>query len=274
MLTYSFRRIALVAAIFLGILLPLVGSTAVFKRLSSSGDALAHSSLAGVAIGLAAGFSPRIGAVIACIVSFFIIDLRRKKFSKYAERGVAIVLSGAIGLAGILSSYTKAANFDSYLFGSILLITNGELIFTIILTLVVVLLSIIFYPQIFSVLYSESESKVNGIKVSLVSFTRDFLLSITIAVGSKIVGSLVVSSLVVLPTAIALQFKKGYKWTLILSVVFSIASMVLGLTAAYYLNLKPGATIVTLSVCILLLVFLIHALLTLIGKRKRRTNKN
>lgn len=271
MLTYRFMQIAFAVAILLGISLPLVGSTAVYKRLSSSGDALAHSSLAGVAIGLASGLSPLWMSVIACIASFLLIEVMRKKFAKFSEIGVVIVLSGAIGIAGILSGYTSANNFDSYLFGSILLISDKELIFCSILTLVIVLFSILFYPQIFSILYSESESKVNRIPVNLLNFIMDLLLSITIAIGSKIVGSLVVSSLIVLPTATALQFQKGYKTTMILSLIFSILSMTIGLTVSYYLDWKPGATIVTLSVILLILVFFIKWAIQSIDRIKTKS---
>lgn len=267
MLTYSFMVVAFVVSILLGITLPLLGSSAVYKRLSSSGDALAHSSLAGVAIGLASGLNPLMISIIACIVSFFVIELLRSRFNKFSEIGVAVVLSLSIGLAGILSSYTSASNFDSYLFGSILLISNTELIITIILTVIVVLFSIIFYPQIFALLYSSNESKVAGIKVRQLTIVQDLLLSITIAVGAKIVGSLVVSSMVVLPSAIALQLKKGYRFTLIASVLFSIASMTLGLTLAYYLDLKPGATIVSLSVIFFLLVLIYRGISSLIKKK-------
>ena len=89
MLTFKFMRIAFIVAILLGIAIPLVGSSAVYKRLSSSGDALAHSSLAGVAIGLAAGLNPLLISILTCIVSFFVIELLRKKFNKYSEVGVA-----------------------------------------------------------------------------------------------------------------------------------------------------------------------------------------
>ncbi len=256
MLTYKFMQVAFAVCFLLGVSLPLVGSFAVYRRLSSSGDALAHSSLAGVAIGLAAGFSPLLMSVIACVIAFLIIDFLRKKFSKFSEIGVAVVLSCSIGLAGILSSFTKANNFDAYLFGSILTITDTELIVSIVLVLLVLAFVIVFYTPIFSLLYNESEAKIDGVKVNLLSFAMDLFLSITIAIGSKVVGSLVVSSLLVLPTAIALQLKKGYKWTMILSVFFSVSSMIVGLILAYYLDLKPGATIVIVAVSLLLVLFL------------------
>ena len=267
MLTYRFMQIAFITCLLLGLIIPLVGSTAVFKRLSSSGDALAHSSLAGIAIGLVSGMSPLITSIFTCVIAFLIIELLRKKFNKYSEIGVAIVLSASIGLAGILSSYTKANNFDAYLFGSILLIDDLEFYLTIGLFLIVTTFFILFYKQIFSILYSPEESKVSGIKVNLINFIMDILLSVTIAISSKIVGSLVVSSLVVLPTAIALLLKKSYKITMISSVFFSISSMQIGLTIAYYLNWKPGATIVITAIIFLLIIFVYKLIYKLIIKK-------
>lgn len=270
MLTYKFMQVAFVVSLLLGIVIPLLGSSAVFKRLSSSGDALAHSSLAGVAIGLAAGLNPLWTAVLCCVVSFLIIELLRRKFNKYSEIGVAVVLSASIGLAGILSSFTSASNFDAYLFGSILLISDEELYLTLGLFASVVAFYVLFYHQIFASLYSESESKVSGIKVNGLTFIQDLLFSLTIAVSSKIMGSLVVSSLVVLPTAVALQFKKGYKWTLLFSVFASLTAMLSGLTISYYADLKPGATIVMVLIGELILAFLAKGILALIRRCRAR----
>ena len=268
MLTYEFMRIALVVSILIGITLPLLGSGVVYKRLSSSGDALAHTSLAGVAIGLAAGFNPLITSIIACIVSCLIIELLRKKFSKFSEIGVVVVLSIGVGIAGILSTYTSATNFESYLFGSILLINTWEFILVIVITCVVVLLSILFYSPFLSILYSEEEAKAKGIKVGLFNFFHSLILSIVVAIGAKVVGSLVVSSLLVLPIASAMQFKKGYKWTLIIGVIIGVISMVSGLTISYYGNFRPGATIVLIAVAILLLIFLANGIRSIIKQRR------
>jgi zinc transport system permease protein len=179
-------------------------------------------------------------------------------------------LSASIGLAGILSHYATKANFDSYLFGSIILIGETELILTIILTALVILFSFLFYPHMFALLYSEKEAKVNGVKVNLLNFFHSLLLSITIAVGAKVVGSLVVSSMIVLPTAIALLLKKGYKSTLFLSILFSLIAMIGGLTISYYLEWAPGATIVMTTIALLVLVLLYRGILVLTAKQKEK----
>ena len=266
MLHYEFMRIALVVAILLGITLPLIGSGVVYKRLSSSGDALAHTSLAGIAIGLASGLNPLLISIICCIVAFLIIEVLRKKFAKFSEIGVVVVLSAAIGVAGVLTRYTKQGNFESYLFGSILLISNWELYVVIGLTVLVLVLSILFYGPFMATLYNENEAKVKGTKVGLINFIHSLLLAITVAIGARVVGSLVVSSMIVLPTAIALQFKKGYKWTLIMATIVGVLTMVSGLIISYYAEWMPGATIVLVAVALLILIFLIKGLIALFKK--------
>ena len=254
MLHYEFMRIALVVGILLGISIPLVGSTAVFKRLSASGDALAHSSLAGVAIGLAAGLNPLIISIIACVVSFLIIEIIRKRFAKYSELGVAVVLSLSVGLAGILMNYSKTGNIESYLFGSILLVNNLELYLAIGMTVLVIIFYVLFHSQIFSYIYNESEAKVQGVKVGALNFVQSLLLSLVIAISAKTIGSLVVSSLIAIPVASSLQLKLGYKMTLVTSVIISVLSVVLGIVVAYYANFTPGATIALIAVALLFLL--------------------
>ncbi|MBP5091061.1 MAG: metal ABC transporter permease [Bacilli bacterium] len=260
MLHYEFMRIAFVVGILLAISIPLVGSTAVFKRLSSSGDALAHSSLAGVAIGLAAGLNPLLISVIACVVAFLIIEIIRKRFSKYSELGVAVVLSLSVGLAGILMNYTKTGNIESYLFGSILLVNSFELYLAIGMTVLVVLFYLLFHSQIFAYIYNESEAKVQGVKVGIVNSVQSLLLSLVIAISAKTIGSLVVSSLIAIPVAAALQLKLGYKWTLLCSIGVSLISVIAGITIAYYADFTPGATIALVAVACLFALIIYRVL--------------
>jgi len=264
--------IAFAVALLLGIAFPLIGGTIVYKRLSSSGDALAHSALAGVAIGLVAGISPIYVSIIACVVAFLLIGLLRTKFGKYAEIGVVVVLSASVALTGILSGYASKVNFESYLFGSILLIGYDELGIVIGIAAISVIWFILTYNRQFLSLYNPEEAEIAGIKVKVLDFVHSLLFALLIAVGAKIVGSLVVSSMVVLPTAAALLLRKGYRFTSIASVLVSLLSMALGVIASYYLDWKPGATAVGMAV-VLLLCCLLYRLLATAIKRKRSFSK-
>ncbi len=270
MFHYEFGTIAFVVALLLGIAFPLLGNTVVYKRLSSSGDALAHSALAGVAIALVAGLNPLPISIAACVVSFLIIGVLRRKFGKHAEIGVAVVLSAGVGLAGVLSGYASAANFESYLFGSILLIDYWELGAVIGLAVAAVAFyALTFYRQ-FHALYSEQEAKIAGIKAGALDIAHSLLFALLVAIGAKIVGSLVVSSMIVLPTAAALLLKKGYRFTAAASVIVSVASMAGGVVLSYYLEWKPGATSVLIAIGLLLCVLAHHGIRALALKRKAK----
>ena len=272
MFRYEFMVIAFIVTTMLALVFPLLGGTVVYKKLSSSGDALAHSSLAGVAIGLVAGLNPLYISIAACIISFLIIGLLRRKFGKHAEIGVVVVLSAGIAISGILSGYSSAANFDSYLFGSVLLLGTPEIVAVSVLLGVTLLFSLFFfYPQ-FHTLYSEQEAKIAHINTGLLDLLHSLLFALAVAIGAKVVGSLVVSSMVVLPTASALLLKKDYRATYLYSLVYSLLSMVGGLVISYYLEWKPGATMVGLAVTLLLLTLAIRSLISFI--RKRRIQKS
>ena len=271
MFRYEFMVIAFVISILLGLVFPLVGAPSVYKRLSSSGDALAHSSLAGVAIGLVAGFAPLWASIISCVIAFLLINLLRKKFGKYAEIGVVVVLSAGVAISGILSGYASAANFDSYLFGSILLVTRTELYVVIALTAAVILFSVFLYRPFMHALYSEPEAKLSGIPVSWIDLGHSLLFALSVAIGAKVVGSLVVTSMLVLPVATALLLKRGYFLTMMASLVFSLGAMIGGFFLSNALDWKPGATCVGVAVILLLLVLSIRGTIQLILRiRKRR----
>jgi len=255
MFQYEFMRLALGAGLLLSIIIPLVGSTNVYKRLSMSGDALAHTSLAGVAVGLASGLSPLVLSIAFCVGAFLVIEILRKRFPRFSELGVAVVLSLGIGVAGIASSFASSANFDAYLFGSILLIGWEEIIWVLALFIAVIAFYSVFYWSVFAVVYDEEEAKIAGLKVNAINYVQSLLTALTIAISAKIIGSLIVSSLLVVPVASALSFNVGYRKTMIWSIVFSFVSMMVGLTLSFYFSLRPGAAIVIVSIVFLVLSF-------------------
>ena len=272
MFRYEYMVIAFIVAILLGIAFPLLGQTVVYKKLSSSGDALAHSALAGVAIGLVSGLNPLWISIICCIVSFILIDLLRYKFGKHAEIGVVVILSAAIALTGILSGYASATNFDSYLFGDILLIKKNELWVVISLAVIAVAFFLLTYHRQLHGLYSEQEAWIHHVPIRAINLIHSILFALSVAIGAKMVGSLVVSSMLVLPTAAALLWKKGYRLTTLLGLGYSLAAMALGIVVSYYLDWRSGATSVGIAVVLLLLTLLGKGIVLLVRKKKSATS--
>jgi zinc transport system permease protein len=257
-LEYDFMRKAFIVGILLAVIIPCIGIIVVLKRLSMIGDALSHSSLAGVAAGLIMGINPILGAGAACIAAALGIEAIRKKIPKFSEMSIAIIMSAGVGLAGVLSGFVKnAANFNSFLFGSIVAISDFEMLLVVCVSFAVILAFIFLYKELFYIAFNERAARIAGIPVKAVNFIFTILTAVTVSIAARTVGALIVSSMMVVPVACAMQFGKSYKQTVIYSVCFAVLFTVSGLFIAFYARLKPGGTIVLLGVLCLLVILAI-----------------
>lgn len=252
---YDFMQRAFIVGLLIAIITPCIGVIVVLKRLSMIGDSLSHNSLAGVAAGLAFGVNPILGAVVFSVAAAFGIERIRKSFPRYSEIAIAVIMSTGIGLAGILSGFVKnSASFSSFLFGSIVAITDFELYIVIGLSTVVILSAILLYKELFYITFDEESARLAGVPIKTINFIFTLLTAITISISARTVGTLVISSLMVLPVASAMQIAKSYKQTVIFAVIFAIIFTVSGLYISYYADFKPGGTIVIVGVITLICV--------------------
>ena len=255
---YAFMRKAFAVGILLAIIVPCIGIIVVLKRLSMIGDALSHSSLAGIAAGLVFNINPILDAIIASLASAFSIEFIRKKLPKYSEMSIAIIMSAGVGLAGVLSGFVKdSAAFNSFLFGSIVAITDFELYMVIGISILVIIAFILLYKELMYIAFDEEGARMVGIPVKAVNFIFTILTAFTVSIAARTVGALIVSSMMVVPVACAMKFAKSYKQTVLLSILFAVIFTIIGLSLSYYMGLKPGGTIVLCGVVFLILTLII-----------------
>lgn len=133
-LEYSFMQRAFLAGILLALITPCIGMTIVLKRMSMIGDALSHSSLAGVAAGLIFGINPVLSAAVVCVAAALGIERIRKKLPRYSEMAIAIVMSGGIGLAGVLSGFVKTVRISAVFYLAALLRSAGRNLYWLLLS--------------------------------------------------------------------------------------------------------------------------------------------
>ena len=135
---YSYMIKALIVGAFLSIIIPCMGVVVVNKKISVIGDALSHVSLAGVMLGLITSTSPVLGALVLCVIGSIFLEYVRTKFPGYQEISSAILMSTGIGLASIFSGFVKTtANFEEYLFGSIIAIPKFDFYLILIISIIV-----------------------------------------------------------------------------------------------------------------------------------------
>ncbi|QLY78866.1 metal ABC transporter permease [Clostridium intestinale] len=257
MLQYGFMQNAMIISLLISILCPCIGIFLVLKRHSMIGDTLAHSSLAGVSIGVLFGFNPLLSAFAFTSVCAVLIEVLKNYYKKYAEVILVIVLSLSVGIAiTIMSSGKIKSNVNSYLFGSILTVSTQDLITVGILSLITILVLIFFFDKLLYTTFDEEGAQVAGIKVKFINFIFSLLVAATVSVSIRVVGVLVLTSMIALPVATALQFNQGFKKTLFLSVIISVVDILSGLIISYYANCAAGGVISLVSVGMLILVIL------------------
>lgn len=252
---YDFMIKAFIAAALIALSAPCIGLPIVLKRFSAIGDATSHSALGGIAFGLLIGINPIIGAVLFSVIAVLSIETLRKKFGTYSEIATVVVMSAGIGLTAVLSGFITngSANINSFMFGSIVAISNFELLLTLILCAGVVVVTFLLYKEIFAITFDEEAASLSGIPVKAINFILMLLTAITVSVASRIVGALMISSLLVIPTAAAMLISKSYKSTLWLSIGFAELFTISGLFASYYFDMRPGGTIVLIGTLVLVL---------------------
>lgn len=257
MLQYDFMQRALLVGVLLALIIPCVGVVIVLRRLSMIGDALSHTSLAGVAAGLLMGINPIVGSVIACLIGALGIEAVRRRVPKYAELSIAVILSAGVGLAGILSGMlSSGTSFNSFLFGSIVAIDNLELGLVVGVSVAVLIVFLLFYRELFAIAFDERGARLCGVPVDLVNVLFTMLIAVSVSVAARTVGALMVSSLMVVPVVCAMQFARSYRSLIIWSVGFGVIFTLIGLTLSWYGALRPGSTIVLVGVCSLILLLI------------------
>ncbi len=271
MLSFGFMRTALLVAVFVGAAAACIGQVVVLRRQANMGDALSHSALAGVSLGVVLGQSPILFSILGTLVAAIFLELVRRLFPKYAEISTAVVMALAIGLAGIFSGFAGSGkSFQSYLFGSIVAIPDLERNITLVVSTVVIALSMIFYKEIFFVTFDPKAARLAGIKTNVVEIMFTIMTALTVGIASRSVGTLVISSLLVLPYASAMQLHLSYKRTLLAAIVIAAANSLAGITLSYFFDLAPGGTIVVLSVAVMLVLALFNYLGQSLRLRLRR----
>ncbi len=262
MLQYEFMRRSFVMGIMIAMIAPTVGYFLVLRRQSIIGDTLSHVALAGAAFGMITNVYPIYTAITFTIIAAFGIEGLRRKYENYAELSLSIVLSAGVGLASIIISLGNTQGILSYLFGSLSLVNNEEIILVIGLGIVILVTILILYRKLFYMTFDEESAYLSGIPVKAISLFFSVMVAVTVAISMRIVGALLISSLMILPVAASLIVADSFKQGLIYSIIFGVISVIVGLMLSYYLNLASGGAIVLTALGLLLFVIIFK------GKKK------
>ena len=149
---------------------------------------------------------------------------------------IAVMLSLGLGIGVTLVSLSDGFSVDmfGFLFGSILLVSPEDIYPIIIVAIIVVSITMVYYKKFVYIAFDEDQAKISGIEVEKLNYLFTILVAITIIVSMKLVGILLISSLIVIPNITALLFNRGFKKTLLISLSLSTFSVFDGVVLSYY----------------------------------------
>ncbi|MGX7106198.1 metal ABC transporter permease [Hutsoniella sourekii] len=260
MFQYDFIQRALLAGLAISFITPILGLLLILRRQSLLADTLSHISLAGVALGMLLHLNPTLSTLLVVIFASLIIEYLRVAYSNFSEISIAIMMSAGMAVALILVGLSSnSANFkiDQYLFGSIILITSQEVKLLMALALITLTLYFIFRRPLYVLCYDEDTAFTSGLPVKLMSIIFSVVTGIAISVMMPIVGALLVSALIVIPAATAIKISSSFAQSILIAFAINLIGIFSGISASYYIDTPPGASITLSFVLIFLLVSLV-----------------
>ncbi len=243
---YRFMKNALLAIIIIAPLMGILGTMAVNNKMAFFSDALGHSALTGVALGVLLGIKNEIISLVAFGVLLALIITRVKnKGNTSSDTVISVFSSTAIALGLLVLSYGGGfSKYSAYLVGDILSVTKNEILYLFIALIAVVIVWALIYNKLLLISINRELAASRGIKTVLYENIFVIVVAVVVMLSIKSVGILLINSLLILPAATARNISKNSRSYLGFSVVSSLVCGVGGLIASFYLDTSAGATIV------------------------------
>ena len=256
---YRFMKNALLAIVIIAPLMGILGTMAVNNKMAFFSDALGHSALTGVALGVLLGIKNEIISLVAFGVLLALVITRVKnKGNASSDTVISVFSSTAIALGLLVLSYGGGfAKYSAYLVGDILSVTPGEILCLFITLIVVVIIWAVIYNKLLLISINRELAASRGIKTVLYENIFVIVVAVVVMLSIKSVGILLINSLLILPAATARNVSKNSRSYLTVSVITSLLCGVFGLVTSFYTNTSAGATIVVALAAVFFVTYII-----------------
>jgi len=246
---FAFFQRGMVAATLAGALCGVLGVFVVLRGMSYIGHGLSHAVFGGAAASAVMSVNFFVGAGIWGIVSGVLIGriARQKILGADAAIGIVTTASFAGGIA-LLNRYGQARkSIEAVLFGSVLGVSWVDIIAITSVAVAVFVVVLLAYRKLLYATFDPQVAAVSGERVAFIEVMLMVMLSVTILVTMRVIGTLLISALLVIPAATARMITNSFARMLMLSPVFGAVSCLVGMNLSYHLDTSAGATIILVS---------------------------
>ena len=240
-----FMQTALAAAVLVGLGCSLIGVYVVHRRMAFIGDALAHTTLPGVAVAYLSGVSLSIGATVAGVVTAVLIGWAARRQQLREDTAIGIVFTGMFALGVVILSQSKTTrNLTDILLGNVLAVTPGDLGLIGGVTAVVAVVLLLLHKELELTSFDPSHATAVGLNPDRLRLVLLVLLSLTVVTAIQVIGLILTTALLVTPAASASLVTKRLSRTMPVAAGFAVVSALVGLLLSYHLRVPSGAAIV------------------------------
>lgn len=261
MLSYPFMRRAFLVGSLVALCSALLGVSLVLKRYSMIGDGLSHVGFGAMAIAAAMNAAPLTVAIPVVIVAAILL-LRISGNAKIkGDAAIALISTTSLAVGVMVISLTTGMNTDvyNYMFGSILAMSAEDVKLSLVLSVFVLILFIVFYHKIFAITFDETFARATGVKAGVYNTLIAVLTAVTIVLGMRMMGALLISSLIIFPALTSMRVCRTFKSVIINAAVISVVCLIAGVTLSYVAATPAGASVVLANLVMMVLYTVVGA---------------
>lgn len=244
--SYTFMKNALLAMLLIAPLFGMLGTMAVDNKMAFFSDALGHSALTGIALGVVLGLENQMASMLVFGILWAALITFVKQNSKMSADTIISVFSStsvALGLV-ILSRGGAFAKYSSFLVGDILSVTQGDLLALLLTLAATAAIWMLLFNPLMITSVNAPLALSRGVRARATEYMFTIVVAVAVMMSIRWVGVMLINSLLILPAAASRNVARNAAWYMRLSVVISLVCGVAGLILSYYLNTSAGAAVV------------------------------
>ena len=252
MFTYPFILRAFVVGTLVSLCSALLGVNLVLKRYSMIGDGLSHVAFSAMAVATVMNWAPLWVAIPVVIAASYVLLRLGANDRLSGDSAIALLSTGALAVGIFIISMKSGINTDinNYMFGSVLAISRSDVTLSVVLSLAVLALYVLFYNKIFAVTFDEPFAKATGVRADFYNMLIAVLTAVTIVLGMRMIGALLISSLIIFPAMSSMRVFKCFRNVVICSAEISVVCFLAGLIISYECSTPTGASVVLINIAV------------------------
>jgi len=256
---YIFMKNALLGVIMVSPMFGMLGTMVVNNKMAFFSDALGHSALTGIAIGVILGIKSPLWSmlVFSILLTAAIVNVKNANTAS-TDTIIGVFSSSAVALGIVILSYKGGFNkYSGYLIGDLLSISPNDLLILVITFIAAIAIWVFAFNKLLLVSVNQSLARSRGINVRFYEYIFTMIVAIIVTISIQWVGILIISSMMILPAAAARNISNNMKQYHAYSISIGVISGLSGLILSYFFGTAAGATIVLISAVFFAITFIV-----------------